>query len=287
VDGLRLHVELRGEGAPLLILHGFTGATTSMAPVAEGLAGGHLAVSVDLLGHGRSDAPREIAPYSMSRCVAQLRELLERLELPRVHLLGYSMGGRVALAFCAAHPERVRSVLAIGASPGIAEPAARAQRRRDDEALADRIEQQGLAAFVDAWMAQPLFATQRRRLSARSLAAARAQRLENRPHGLANSLRGMGTGAQPPLHTRLEALDVPVCLVAGADDGKFGAIAEALAARLRRGRVARIAEAGHAAHLENPRAFLRVARGWLADREQGAAPRRIDHTNPLQGEVST
>jgi 2-succinyl-6-hydroxy-2,4-cyclohexadiene-1-carboxylate synthase len=162
----------------------------------------------------------------------------------------------------------VRSLLVVGASAGIADPEERARRRAADEALADELEQGGVAAFVTRWMAQPLFASQAR-LGAAALAEARAQRLANRAHGLANSLRGMGTGAQPALHAALAGLSVPVCFVAGAEDAKFSALAAELAALAPRGRAAVLPGAGHAAHLEAPDPFARLALDFFAEVEAG------------------
>ncbi|MBW2269624.1 MAG: 2-succinyl-6-hydroxy-2,4-cyclohexadiene-1-carboxylate synthase [Deltaproteobacteria bacterium] len=261
---LALHGVEEGRGSPLLVLHGFTGSSESMAGVAAGLSGRHRVLRLDLLGHGESAAPREPAAYSMERCVAQISAALDARAIERAHVIGYSMGGRAALALAAWRPERVRSALLVGASAGLADPKAREARVRDDEALAQRIESEGLERFVDAWMALPLFESQRR-LGAEALAAARAQRLRNRPHGLANSLRGMGSGAQPPLHPLLAQLLTPVALVHGEQDTKFAEIAHGLAAALPRGRAVAVANAGHACHLEAPHAFLELADAWLAE----------------------
>jgi 2-succinyl-6-hydroxy-2,4-cyclohexadiene-1-carboxylate synthase len=261
--GVRLHAELEGEGPPLLLLHGFTGSTRSMESLAAGLRDRHRVIRLDLIGHGRSEAPRELAPYAMERCVDQVAAALDVLGVERVHVLGYSMGGRVALALAALRAEKLHSAILIGARAGIEEPSEREKRRRADEALAARIEEEGVEAFVDRWMALPLFASQRR-LGTPVLAAARAQRLANRAHGLARSLRGMGAGAQPCLHDRLEDVRIPVLLAVGAEDLKFGVIARNLSARLANSELALIPEAGHAAHIENPDAFLKAARGFLA-----------------------
>jgi 2-succinyl-6-hydroxy-2,4-cyclohexadiene-1-carboxylate synthase len=272
--GLRLHAVLEGQGPPLLILHGFTGSTESVAGVAAGLHDAYRTLRLDLVGHGRSDAPEAPESYTMERCVEQLAGALGALGMPRAHAIGYSMGGRVALALCAWRPECVRSALLVGASAGLDEPVVRAARRRDDEALALRLEREGLERFVDHWMALPLFATQRR-LGAAALARARTQRLANRVRGLANSLRGMGTGVQPSLHELLPRVQVPIGLVAGALDAKFATIAEHLARRLPNARVHLVPGAGHAAHLEEPEAFLRIARRFFADVAAGApGPRR-------------
>lgn len=265
--GGSLHVEVAGEGPPVLLLHGFTGSTRTLDGVAAGLrTAGHATIAVDLLGHGRSDAPGDPAAYRMERCVAGLVHVLDAAGARRAAVLGYSLGGRVGLGLAVAHPERVRALVAIGASAGLADPAERAARRRADEELADALLRGGVPAFVERWMALPLFASQAR-LGPAFLAAARAQRLANRAHGLAASLRGIGAGAQPPLHDALARLPVPLLLVAGAEDGKFRAIAEDLARRAPRARCAWIAAAGHAAHLEQPGAVLDEALGFLRSLE--------------------
>ncbi len=267
-EGVRLHVVDEGAGTPVVVLHGFTGACASMAGVAERLRASHRVIRVDLVGHGASDTPQDVAPYRMERCAAQLARAADRLALGPAHWLGYSMGGRAALALAVRHPRCVRSLLLVGTSAGIADAAQRALRLREDEALAERIEREGLAAFVAHWMALPLFASQAR-LGEDALAEARAQRLANRAHGLANSLRGMGSGAQPPLHAALALLAAPACFVAGAEDAKFGGIARELAALLPNGRAETISGAGHAAYLEAPDAFARLALDFFAEVERG------------------
>lgn len=246
----------------LLVLHGFTGSAESMESIARALAPDARVARLELVGHGESDAPEALAPYAMDACVTQIAAAARALGLERPYLLGYSMGGRAALAAAVARPEAFAGLLLVGATAGIADPAARAERIAADRALADSIEQGGLERFVDAWMAQPLFASQAR-LGREALARARRQRLANRPQGLANSLRGMGAGAQSPLHDRLEALRLPVLLVVGEEDAKFRVIGEELAKALPAARIATIDGAGHAAHLEAPDAVAAVARAFL------------------------
>jgi len=261
--GVSLHAVVDGAGPPVALLHGFTGCAATMASVADGLRADHRTVCLDLVGHGASEAPRDVAPYRMERCVEQVAEAVRRLVGEPAHFIGYSMGARVALALCVWHPELAASALLIGARAGIADDRERAARVRQDAALADRIEREGVERFVDAWMALPLFASQRR-LGAEALAAAREQRRANRAHGLALSLRGMGTGAQPPLHDRLPELGIPVCLVVGEEDARFRAIAGDLVDRIPDARLEIVPRAGHAAHVENPAAFRRIARDFLA-----------------------
>lgn len=263
VDGVSLSVEEAGSGPPLVMLHGFTGSARTLADTARRLAG-FRTLRVDLLGHGSSEAPREVGPYTMERCARQIAGVIDALAGGAAHVLGYSMGGRAALAVACLHPDRVRSAVLVGARAGFADPEERRARVAADEALARSIERDGLEAFVDRWMALPLFASQAR-LGPTFLAEARRQRLANRVHGLTGSLRGMGAGAQPPFFDRLASLAVPVLVVVGQEDPRFAAVARDLTARIPEARLACVPEAGHAAHLESPDAFARIVRRFLAD----------------------
>lgn len=244
-------VRAQGQGTPIVLLHGFTGNAESMAGLAARLPDDAPLVVPDLVGHGKSDAPDDPALYAIEACVAQLCALFDQLEISRARLVGYSMGGRVALALAALAPERVESVAVVGAHTGIADAGAREERIRADEALADQILREGVPAFVDDWMARPIFASQRR-LGVQPLSRAREQRLANRAEGLALSLRAMGAGAQPVLTRALASAAVPVCFVVGAEDRKFLGIARELQRQIPASSVVVVPEAGHAAHLENP-----------------------------------
>lgn len=263
-DGVRLRAVVEGpeSAPPVLILHGFTGSAESMACVAEPLSVDHRVARLELVGHGESESPDDVAPYSMDACARQVAAAATALGFERPHLAGYSMGGRAALATAVAFPDRFASVSLIGATAGIAEAADRETRIAADEALADRIEREGLEAFVDHWMALPIFASQSR-LGPDFLARARAERLRQRPKGLANSLRGMGAGAQAPVWDELGRVTAPVMLVVGGEDAKFRAIAEALSASLLDARIEIIEGVGHAAHLEDAKAAGEVLRAFL------------------------
>lgn len=231
----------------VVILHGFTGCGAAMAGLVEALAP-QPCWAPDLVGHGPGPHPDDPAAYRLDAMAESLRH---RFGEP-VDLVGYSMGGRLALTWACRYPDSVRSLCLIGASAGLADPADRQQRIDADERLASLIEQD-LDEFVDRWMANPLFATQQR-LGLEFLAASRDQRRAHDPGALARSLRQAGTGMMTPLHDQLGRLSLPVGLIVGADDPKFRAIAADLASALPHGQVHTIAHAGHAAHLENPEA---------------------------------
>jgi len=271
VSGRRLHVERRGRGPALVLLHGFTGSGRSLAGVASAFAKEFETLVPDLPGHGHSVGEAGAVGRDFDDCVDDLAAMLESAGHARAHWLGYSMGARLALGCAVRHPERVASLVLVAARAGIEDPVEREARRRADEALAARLEVQGIEAFVDEWMAQPLFETQRH-LGSSFLATERCARLDNDARELAASLRALGPGAQPPLFESLPGLHVPVLLVAGALDRRFVALAHDLARRLPQAEVCEIADAGHAVHLEQPGAFLRAARDFLRRAARPAPP---------------
>ncbi len=246
-----LHVEVEGDGEPVVLLHGFTGAISTMAGLADRLVAHHRVISLDLVGHGGSPVPDDPVAYTVDAMAADVASVIDDHADGSAHVVGYSMGGRVALTLACAMPVRVRTLALIGATPGIAASAERSARRTADEALAVGIERDGLAAFVDRWMANPLFASQSS-LGLDFLAAARAQRMANDPAGLAASLRGGGTGSMTPLHSALAGCTVPVALIVGELDPKFRAMADSMHELLPVSSVVVVPGAGHAAHLEQP-----------------------------------
>ena len=207
------------------------------------------ALAPDLRGHGTASDQR---PVSFDAVMADLDSLVK----PGTLLAGYSMGGRIALAYALARPERVSRLVLVGASPGLQDPAERAQRRATDNALAKRLEQIGVPAFARAWGAQPLFADQPPEVAA----AAHEDRLRHTPAGLAAGLRGLGTGTMEPLWEPLGELRIPVTVVAGERDKKFLALAQRMGKTLPDARLVTIPGAGHAAQLEQPEAVADLLR---------------------------
>jgi 2-succinyl-6-hydroxy-2,4-cyclohexadiene-1-carboxylate synthase len=234
----------------VVLVHGFTQTPASWRVVAERLAGRFEVVRVDLPGHGAAGGTR--AGFEEAAGLVG--------EAGGVGAyVGYSLGGRLCLRLALDRPDLVRALVLIGASPGIADPAGRAERRAADEALAERIERDGVEAFLDAWLAGPLFTT----LPVE--AAGREERLANTAEGLASALRRLGTGAQEPLWDRLGALRPPVLLVAGELDRKFAGTARRMAAAIGpAARVALVPGAGHAAHLERPAETAALLEEFLA-----------------------
>jgi 2-succinyl-6-hydroxy-2,4-cyclohexadiene-1-carboxylate synthase len=246
-----LHRLVSGRGQGRVVLaHGFTQTMAAWDDVGERLGERWQVVRVDLPGHGGSAGVRVGFEEAAGLVGAAGGSAA---------YVGYSLGGRLCLRLALDRPDLVPALVLIGASPGIAEAAGRAERRAADEALAEGIERDGVAAFLDRWLAGPLFAT------LPEAAAGRAGRLANTAEGLAWALRALGTGAQEPLWDRLAGLRPPTLLLAGELDRKFTAIARQMAAAIGpTAQVALVPGAGHAAHLERPAEVAARIEAFLA-----------------------
>jgi 2-succinyl-6-hydroxy-2,4-cyclohexadiene-1-carboxylate synthase len=225
----------------IVLLHGFTHTGRSWDPVLAALPERYRAVAPDLRGHGSASGVR---PVSLD---AVLEDLAGLVHGPFT-LVGYSMGGRIALHAALALAPRLRTLMLIGASPGIEDPEQRARRLRADETLAARLERATIEEFAARWAQTPVLAGQPEQVAA----AAHADRLRSRPAGLARALRGLGTGALPSLWDRLGEVAVPVTLVVGERDLEFRRIAAEMSAALPRSETIIVPGSGHAAHLEAP-----------------------------------
>jgi 2-succinyl-6-hydroxy-2,4-cyclohexadiene-1-carboxylate synthase len=231
--------------APTVVfLHGFTHTGRSWQPVIAALAERYTSVADDIRGHG--DASGRV-PVSLEAVIDDVLAAAPG----RFTLVGYSMGGRIALHVALAAGDRVERLVLIGASPGIADDAARAARRRADEELADEVEHSSIEAFARRWAQTPVLAG----LPPAVLEAAHADRLRSTPAGLARALRGLGTGALPSLWDRLGELSMPVVLAVGERDEKFRAIAAEMSRGISGAQVVVVPGAGHAVHLEAPDAI--------------------------------
>jgi 2-succinyl-6-hydroxy-2,4-cyclohexadiene-1-carboxylate synthase len=175
------------------------------------------------------------------------------------------MGGRVALHIGLGRPDLVERLVLVSATGGIEDAGERAVRRRDDEVLARSLEDDGVDAFLERWLATPMFAD----LSPE--AAGLIARRENTAAGLAAALRLMGTGTQEPLLRRLDELTMPVLVVAGERDDTFAEQALHLGGWIGpTAQLALVPDAGHACHLENPQGFLDLVVPFLeADHGHG------------------
>ncbi|WP_155592648.1 2-succinyl-6-hydroxy-2,4-cyclohexadiene-1-carboxylate synthase [Lysinibacillus cavernae] len=263
IRGLETHIELWNQDASytLVALHGFTGSTATWHNLAQALPNVRV-IAIDLIGHGKTVIPKQIKRFSMEEQLKDLEEIFTQLDIEKFTLLGYSMGGRIALSYAIAYPDRVQKLILESTSPGLRTIGERNERCERDEALAQKIVANGLQSFVDAWQNIPLFDTQHR-LPKNVQVAIRAERLSQRAEGLAGSLRGIGTGVQPSNWDRLVQLEIPVLLITGSLDEKFCKIALEMKALINTVRHMTVNNAGHAIHVENPAEFATIVEEYL------------------------
>jgi len=219
------------------MVHGFTQTDTSWAPVREHLAAPATEPAVE---------PRTgfvAAAHALDRGPATY--------------VGYSQGGRLCLQLALDRPEVVPRLVLVSASPGIADATERAARVEADERLAREIERDGVDAFLERWLSQPLFATlprDRSRIDER--------RAHNTVASLTTQLRVLGQGAQPSNWDRLGELRMPVLVVVGALDTKYVDIAHRMAEQIDNVHVEVLDGAGHACHLERPEHVAHLLASW-------------------------
>ena len=217
---------------PVIFVPGFMQRGESWAPVAE------------LVGKRYPSGCLDFRTHSFEGRLGELREAAAPGGVP----VGYSMGGRLALHLAAREPDRFAALVTVGASPGIEDPDERGRRRAADDDLADWIERAPIEEVVARWERLPVFAGQPEELVERQ----RPGRLSHYPQDLARLLRSAGQGARPSV--QLARLRLPVLALAGERDERYLGAARRIALLAPRGDARPVMGAGHAAHLERPRA---------------------------------
>jgi 2-succinyl-6-hydroxy-2,4-cyclohexadiene-1-carboxylate synthase len=235
----------------VVLLHGFAGTGRAWDPVVQRLdRERYTALVPDLRGHG---AARDARPVSFDAVAGDVLAAAPE----RFVLCGYSMGGRIAQHLALMAPERVERLVLVATTAGIADEAERAARRADDERLAAFADATTIEGFAERWTAQPLFAD----TPPDAARIWRADLLRNDPRALAAALRGLGTGAMQPFWDRLGTLTMPATVMAGAQDAKFVALAERLAAALPHAELVIVPGAGHGLPREAPEAIADAIAG--------------------------
>jgi 2-succinyl-6-hydroxy-2,4-cyclohexadiene-1-carboxylate synthase len=230
---------------PLVLIHGFTGSPASWDGVRRSLDTAPACVSP--LGHGEPGAPNpKIQSFEQ-----ELERLVAAFPEEPVHLAGYSLGARLALGIAVTFPARVARLTLVSGHAGLATDAERRERRAADARWCALLETEGIEAFVDAWEALPLFASQTA-VPAALRAEQRARRLAHDPGGLARSLRVTGLAEMPDYAPRLATLTPPLTVLAGELDAKFLALGRAITERVRGSRFVVAPSAGHDLLLERP-----------------------------------
>ncbi|MCY0880862.1 MAG: 2-succinyl-6-hydroxy-2,4-cyclohexadiene-1-carboxylate synthase [Firmicutes bacterium] len=245
-------------GRPAIVLfHGFTGSFHTWEDFARHWQSRYFVVMPDLPGHHHSGTPWRWEDCELTCTAKSMVDLMKALGYTQFRVLGYSLGGRLALHLAAFFPHAVTQLVLESTTAGLPTEEERRQRRQKDWQLAQQIETQGISWFVDYWSRLPLFSSQLR-LSPEVWDRQQTQRRRHSPLGLAQSLRGAGTGQQQNLWPYLPRLSIPVQLIVGSCDSKFQQIGRQMQQALPNARTALIPQAGHAVHLEQPQRFFQT-----------------------------
>lgn len=256
IRGQFIHVKDTGQtDLPVIVfLHGFTGSVSTWDDVMAALNDRFRMIAVDLTGHGKTAIPDQVSRFQMAEQLADLDALFRALAITNFTLVGYSMGGRVALAYTQEYPERVKTLVLESASPGLKTAEERDMRMAADLQLANRIENDGIKAFVDFWENIPLFSSQKK-LTSDKRENIRNERLQQQAIGLARSLKGIGTGSQPSYWPHLGEMALPILLLTGEMDEKFVVISREMKKQFPSATHEIINDVGHAIHVEKPVLF--------------------------------
>ena len=238
----------------LVMLHGFTGSSLSWWRCVELMNPRVDCFAIDIIGHGQSDAPIASEAYRFATAVDHMTTLIAELVESPVNLLGYSMGGRLALSIARRAPHLFSQLVLESSSPGLKTEAERHHRVEQDELLARYILTHPIEDFVHRWTDLPLWNSQST-LPASQRDALYQQRLSNTPAGLAGSLQGMGTGIMPHLWHELDTILHPALLLTGEHDTKFTVINHEMKAHLPHAVHNVIPDAGHMVHFEQPEVY--------------------------------
>jgi 2-succinyl-6-hydroxy-2,4-cyclohexadiene-1-carboxylate synthase len=252
----------KNQNPPLLFLHGFMGRGTDWLSIANDCAARFYCLLPDLPGHGANLNLPFSQPLDFELIAHGVARLIDQFELDAVHLVGYSMGGRIALYTALKYPEKIKSLTLEGASPGIKTEQARRERAALDDQHALRLRAEGLETFIEEWYNMPLFQSLHR--YPQLLDRVKQQRKQNDPGWMAKIISELSPGRQPSLWPHLGALTVPVLLVSGALDQKYSEMAVAMAQQFPKATVKIIPASGHNVHLEQPAQFAELLTAFLS-----------------------
>lgn len=246
---------------PLVFLHGFLGSGKNWLNIAHSFSENFFCILPDLPGHGKNTNLDINSPLNFDILTDWLFQSLNEIASSKIHLVGYSLGGRAALHFACRYPERILTLMLESANPGIVDESERIRRLAEDTARAESILKDGMSAFVDKWYSMPLFASLGDH--PQKLSAIKESAKSNRPDWMAKVIHELSPGAQAPLWNSLSTLSFPVLLIAGEKDEKYVRGIRKMAGQIPNSRYVIVSEAGHNVHAEQPQEFIALIRSTI------------------------
>lgn len=259
IENIKYHLQIKGEGKPIICLHGFSEnlSTWELLEVE-----GYQLIFIDLIGHGKSDKPYSGKYYCLKVMLKHLNKLIFQLGLKKYSMLGYSMGGRIALAYALAYPKEIDKLILESASYGECGSINRLKRHMKDFNLAKSIRENGIEWFNRYWSNLSLFESQRKLPKAVTDEISK-RRLSNVPHALSNTMLCSGQGRFPYLKNQTAKLCMPILYISGECDEKYRQIGNDFEKMNSNVKHAIIIGSGHNTHIEDPDAFRQVLSKFL------------------------
>ncbi len=251
----------------LVMLHGFMGSSQAFNHLLPSLKKFCNPICIDLLGHGTTEVPENPDRYSVTEQTEDLKSLFSELNLHKFMLLGYSMGGRLALQFTTKYPEFISGLILESTTYGIDEPEEIQKRLDIDRERANAINL-NYRGFLDSWSQNPLF---KRYEQLNTDAKKNLDQIQKnqKPHGLSNSVLGFGTASMPSVHHQLKEINQSTLIITGQDDDKFTQIGLEMNKLIPESHIIIIPGCGHRVHMENPDDYIQYIRSFIVSKQKG------------------
>ncbi len=262
IGGIQFHIlvdeeNLHSNKIPVLFLHGFTGSSFDWKFIFQNFPDNFFPFAIDLIGHGETDSPVNSDEYTCTSIVRHINSILEHFEMKKIVIAGYSMGARASLSYSLKHPDKIIAAILESGTAGIEEFEAKKERVEHDLLLAEQIKNNGIEAFLEYWLNQPLFN------SLNEINSIKETRSNNNVVGLANSLSAFSTGLMNSYWNDLHKLNFPILLITGELDLKFTNLNKRMLQLMNQAQHVIIPETGHNTHLEKPELFTNLVLEFL------------------------
>lgn len=259
IDDIAYYVGYRGQGRPLIMLHGFSESQGTWDSIN---LPNYRMYGIDFIGHGLSDRPDNPKVYEIPIMLDHLHRVIRALAGESYVLMGYSMGARIALLYALQYGQELEALVLESGSPGIQDNRERLERKEKDFCLGQAIEKHGLVWFEETWKNLPVFETQAS-LPQKVQREIQKRRLQNTAYALAHTFAGSGQGTMPYVGNQLDRIQCPSLYIAGALDTKYSTIAKRVFGQANSFTSYIIDGAGHNVHLEKPKEFQEVVSHFL------------------------
>lgn len=259
IENIKYHVEVVGDGFPIICLHGFSESCLTWK---ELFIQGYKIFKIDFIGHGKSDKPNEQEYYHVETMINHLHDIISELVKTKYILMGYSMGGRIAVKYALSYADEIEELILESCSFGIKDEKEKSMRYLSDKLLAEEIIKKGLSWFQKYWSSLKIFETQKK-LPKEIKERVDSVRLQNSKIALANTLMGSGQGVFPYCGEQIEKMQLPILYICGKLDEKYSELGRRYLKRMSNMKYVQVDDAGHNVHLEKPKEFQYIIESFL------------------------